>query len=404
MRILLLTQWFQPEPAIKGLPFAKALAKKGHVVEVLTGFPNYPGGKLYPGYKLSMFKTEYRDGIRIIRTFLYPSHSNSRIGRFLNYLTFALSAMFLGPIFIKKPDIIYVYHPPVTIMLPATVLKLIYRIPVVIDIQDMWPDTLKATGMVNSQNLINIIGVFCKLFYNLADHIVVLSPGFKNILRNRGVLEDKISVIYNWCDEESILNGGNRFEYYGQKKDKHFKVVYAGNLGKAQALETIIEAAKIINQISSDIKFLLIGDGTQRKHLIDLAKKLKVDNIEFIPFVPLNKIDAYLSEADVLLVHLKNDPLFSITIPSKTQAYMAIGKPIVMAVNGDASNLIKKANAGICIEPQNPEALAEAIMVLSKYDCDELRELGSSARTFYLKELSLDAGVNKFINLFQELI
>lgn len=403
MRILLLTQWFQPEPALKGQPFAEALVKRGHAVQVLTGFPNYPSGRLYPGYKLRAYKTETINGIRIVRTFLYPSHSNNKFGRVLNYLSFALSATFFGLLFLNRPDIIYVYHPPATIMFPAIILKLIYRVPVVLDIQDMWPDTLKSTDIINSHVLLDLIGFACRIFYKLVDRIVVLSPGFRDLLKKRGVPENKVKVIYNWCDEASILDTTKRTELDRRETSQYFRVVYAGNIGKAQALETVIRAAQIIQQKYSAIRITLIGNGTEKNELIALAKELNVNNVEFIPFVLPTKIGRYLSEADALLVHLKKDLLFSITIPSKTQAYMAMGKPIIMAVSGDAADLIKKANAGICIEPQNPKALAEAILSLSKCSRDNLRKIGFSGRDFYLNELSINVGVNRFVELFYEL-
>jgi len=176
-RILFLTQWFYPELSFKGLPFAKELSKLGYEVQVLTGFPNYPGGTVYDGYKIKLFQRETIDGISVFRVPLYPSHDNKLLNRMANYVSFALSASFLGFLGIKRPDVIYVYHPPATIGLPALFLHLLYRVPFIYDIQDLWPDTLSATGMVNNKVIIWFVKKWCQLIYSQATKIVVLSPG-----------------------------------------------------------------------------------------------------------------------------------------------------------------------------------------------------------------------------------
>ena len=204
MKILLLTQWFDPEPTFKGLAFAKELIKQGHEVEVLTGFPNYPQGKLYDGYKLKLFQKENIEGISVLRVPLYASHDNSAFKRVLNYASFAVSATLYGIFLTKKADVIYAYHPPLTVDMAALLIKLFRKTPVVLDIQDMWPDTLKATGMIGNEKLLNIVDSLCKVVYRYADHIVVLSPGFKQLLEKRNVAASKVSVIYNWCDESSL--------------------------------------------------------------------------------------------------------------------------------------------------------------------------------------------------------
>ena len=159
MRILLLTQWFDPEPTFKGLAFAQELKKQGHEVQVLTGFPNYPGGKIYDGYKLKLYQREVVEGISILRVALYPSHDSSVLRRIFNYISFAFMAMFFGIFTIKKIDVIYAYHPPLTVGIAAICIKFFRRIPIVYDIQDMWPDTLKATGMLNNDNILSACGV-----------------------------------------------------------------------------------------------------------------------------------------------------------------------------------------------------------------------------------------------------
>jgi len=204
MRILFITQWFHPEPNFICLPLAKELIKLGHKVQVLTGFPNYPDGKIYDGYRVKLLQRENVDGVSIVRVPLYPSHDISGIGRIANYVSFALSAAAIGPWVVKSADVAYVYHPPAMVYLPAFVIRLLRRIPLVYNIQDLWPDTLLATGMFNNRSGLKLVNTWCKFIYKSTDKIVVISPGFKRMLCNRGVSPDKIEVVYNWCDDTVI--------------------------------------------------------------------------------------------------------------------------------------------------------------------------------------------------------
>ena len=204
LRVLMLTQWFDPEPAFKGLAFAKKLTKLGLEVEVVTGFPNYPFGKIYPGYRIKPVQRELLDGVRITRVALYPSHDRSPIKRILNYVSFAFSSFWYCLIFVRKIDVIYAYHPPLTVGIAASFLGLLRRIPVVYDVQDLWPDTLRTTGMMDNDRVISLVGSICDQVYKRVDQIVVLSPGFKSQLIQRGVPESKVTVIYNWANEDVI--------------------------------------------------------------------------------------------------------------------------------------------------------------------------------------------------------
>lgn len=399
MKILLLTQWFDPEPTFKGLAFAKELKRQGHDVEVLTGFPNYPGGKIYDGYKLKLYQREEVDGISILRVALYPNHDSSALKRIFNYISFAFMAMLFGIFATKKADVIYAYHPPLTVGIAAIFIKLFRRIPIVYDIQDMWPDTLKATGMLNNEKLLEIIGSVCKFVYKFVDHIVVLCPGFKKILIQRGVPKEKVTVIYNWCDEASLTQSDPaKLEYQQLMQDK-FNVVFAGNMGKAQALDSILDVAKRITNYS-DIQFILVGAGTEKEHLEKRVATEIISNVVFIPRMPMNEVGGILKLSDLLLVHLKKDPLFEITVPSKTQAYMAMGKPVLMAVSGDAAHLIEKSQSGAIAVSENVESIEQAILHIYHLNDFEKAQMGKNARQFYLEELSLETGVKQFIKIF----
>ncbi|GAB6081144.1 glycosyltransferase family 4 protein [Desulfuromonas carbonis] len=405
MRILILSQLFDPEPTFKGLAFARELTRQGHEVEVLTGFPNYPGGKVYPGYRVKLVQRETVDGISVIRVPLYPSHDGSSIRRILNYLSFAFAAALLGPLLVKPADIVYVYHPPATVALPAIMLKLLRRMPFVYDIQDLWPDTLATTGMLNNSTLLKCVELWCRLIYRMADHLIVLSPGFKKRLQERGVPAGKISVIYNWCDESQITTMA-RVEAAGREPAMvgRFNVVFAGTMGKAQALDAVLEAADLVGAKNSHVQFVFIGGGIEVDRLKRRAESMSLTNVVFLPRRPMSEIGSALSMADALLVHLKDDPLFEITLPSKTQAYLAVGRPIIMAVRGDAVDLVEAAGAGICCTPENAQSIAEAIGNLVAMHEDVREEMGRKGADFYRQELALTAGVQRFEQIFQTII
>lgn len=401
MKILLLTQWFDPEPTFKGLLFAQALRDEGHEVEVLTGFPNYPGGKVYEGYKIRAYQKDIVDGITIHRAPLYPSHDGSAMKRVFNYLSFAISTFFIGLIKTREIDVIYSYHPPLTTSLSAFLLGLCKRVPFVIDVQDLWPDTLLATGMLKNKKALFVVGKVCDFIYKRAAKIVVLSPGFKSRIESRGVPQDKIEIIYNWCNEPAL----NDFEESSVKlpDNGNLNLVFAGNLGFAQGLPTIVAAAEILQKNDIKVNVILLGDGVARSKAIEDSETKLLKNIYFLPRVPMKEVGGILAKADMLLVHLTSNELFEITIPSRTQASLAMAKPIIMGVSGDAAELINQSKSGVTCKPDNPNSLAEAITKLSLLPTLQRVQMGINGRDFYYKKLSLKIGVAKFIRIFKDI-
>lgn len=403
MRILILTQWFDPEPTFKGMLFARKLAEAGHQVEVVTGFPNYPGGKLYRGFRQRWFPSEVIEGVRIVRCPLYLSHDSSALRRLLNYFSFAFSATLYGLFGATKADILYVYHPPMTVGLAGALIGLFRRIPFVYDVQDLWPDTLRATGMINNARALSIVGTVCNWIYKRAAHVVVLSPGFRCLLGERGVPDAKMSIIYNWCDEQALQNPVVGSADLGFMDDR-FNVVFAGNIGRAQALGGVLKAAQLVGERNNQVQFVFVGGGLEVTAMKALAQELALTNVRFVPQMPMSEVGAVLGRADALLVHLRKDPLFSITIPSKTQAYMGVGKPIIMAVEGDAAGLVTRAQAGVIATPEDAESIAGAVLSLAGMPEAQRIELGNNAKSFYSKELSLASGVARFIAVFEAVL
>jgi len=402
VRVLLLTQWFDPEPTFKGLVFARELVRQGFEVEVLTGFPNYPGGKVYHGYNIKLLQREVLDGVQVTRVALYPNHGQSAIKRVFNYLSFAASSLVYGLFMAKRADVIYAYHPPLTVGITASLIRLFRRIPVVYDIQDMWPDTLRATGMINNQRALNVVEAVCQWVYRRVDHIVVLSPGFKRLLTQRGVSAAKVEVIYNWADEASLAAPLGHLPLDFPDADQ-FRIVFAGNMGKAQALDAVLDAAALLQARASRVCFVLLGGGVEVTRLKVRATELELNNVVFLPPVPMAEVGTLLQAADALLVHLRKDPLFEITIPSKTQAYMAVGKPLLMAVDGDSADLVIQSGGGVVAESENAEALAAAAQGLATLAPEQLNLMGQNAKRYYQEHLALMVGVARFGAIFNNL-
>lgn len=400
MRILILTQFFEPEPTFKGLAFARELVAQGHEVRVLTGYPNYPGGKVYTGYSIRGVKREVMEGIPITRVPLYPSHSHSKIGRILNYVSFGAASMVVGCLMRWRPDVLYVYHPPATTGIAGAIISAVRRIPFVLEIQDLWPDSLRATGMISNNRVLKLVGKCMRWVYRRSSGIIGQSPGFMKHLANAGVPEVKRHLIYNWCNE-TALNARSKAgwnppaEFTGR-----FTIGFAGNLGKAQGLDALLDAAALIQQKHPDILLFFVGNGMETERLKQRAAEMKLANTLFLPVMPMHEIGGVLEVADALLVHLRRDPLFEITVPGKTQAYMFAGKPIIMGVAGDAANLITRAQCGIIAIPDDAVSLASAMINMYLLTPADRVAMGERGRVFYQQSLSLHAGTVKTIAAF----
>ncbi len=399
MRILLLTQFCYPEPEMRGLTLAKALKEKGNDVQILTGFPNYPGGKVYDGYKIKLFQREVIDGIEILRVPLYPDHGQSSIKRILNYISFAISASIIGLFKVKKADVMYVWHPPATIAIPALMIQWFRRIPAVYDVQDIWPDTLEVVGMLRNKFLLKLVSIYSWFTYKWIRAFVVQSPCYKSELIKRGVREDKIDLVHNWSHEidepeESVEHFKEKFGF------EKFTVLFAGNMGKAQALDKVFMAAQLLKD-EPNVEFVFIGGGVEVTHLKELKTELKLSNVRIMDPVPSQQVGGILKGADALMVHLIKKPLFKLVIPSKTQAYMRTGKPILMGVEGCAAEIVEEAKAGVTCEPENPQDIADNVMKLYHTSEAERAQMGENGKQFYKKNLAMDVGVEKMLTVFK---
>jgi glycosyltransferase involved in cell wall biosynthesis len=396
MRIVYLTQWFDPEPGvIKGPRFVHALQAGGHEVTVVTGFPNYPLGRLYPGYRMRPITRETIDGVSVVRLPLYPSHDGSSLHRALTFLSFFLSALAYCLMRRARYDLAYVYHPPITVGLAAALAGLVRRLPFVLDIQDLWPDTVAATGMGGGRWIARLLGPACRLVYRRAAAIVVQSEGMRQTLIARGVPPEKITVVHNWADLDPLPGP------MACPPPEGLTIVYGGNLGRAQALATVVDAAALIERRRRDIRILLYGAGIDAAMLRDRARRAGVTILEFRERIPRHEIAHVFARADALLHHLAADPLFEITIPSKTQVYLAMGRPIIAGIAGEAAALLRQSGAALVVPPMDSAALARAICQLAALPHAEREAMGQAGRRFYHRTLSFERGLARTLALIE---
>jgi glycosyltransferase involved in cell wall biosynthesis len=255
---------------------------------------------------------------------------------------------------------------------------------------------------MGNRRIVAALERWCRLVYGQVDRIVVLSPGFRQTLVERGVAAEKIDVIYNWADEAGLrCSSPNENLATELGMSGRFNVVFAGTMGLVQKLDAALEAARICAASVPDAQFVFVGGGVDKARLQQRARELQLPNVRFLPRQPMDSVGAILSLADVLLVHLQDDPLFRITIPSKIQAYMAVGRPILTAIGGDAADLVEQSGAGLTCPPENPLALAEAVKRLRAMDRAARQRMGAQGQEFYDKHLSLRVGVEKFEKVFQ---
>lgn len=395
MKIAFVTQWYDPEVGSAAIPGAivRALRARGHDVEVVTGFPNYPTGQLYEGYRVKPYRREVLRGVTVHRVPLYASHDGSAVRRILNFLTFMVSASTLGAFLARRADAVLVYSTPGTVGAAGWVLRRVFRTPFVLYVQDVWPDTVTATGMMPGR-LVRpsewILHRFCNGIYRSAAHIAVISPGMKDLLVERGVPADAITVVHNWIDEDVFHPAPRR-----PRRAEGLEVMYAGNFGDVQGLDTAVRAlAKA--RASVDVTLRMIGSGVAEESLRRLAVELGVsDHVRFEGSRTLAEMAGVLADADVQLVCLKDDPLFHLTMPSKIQAILASGRPLITSAPGDAARLTDESGAGWSAPAGDVDALSDLFVRASALTQAELDVLGAAGRRFYETRLGASVGASE---------
>lgn len=395
MNVLILSQYYPPEPDPKIHGLGLDLARRGHCVRVITGFPNYPHGRLYPGWRLKPWMRAPLDGLDVWRLPLYPDHSRSRLRRSLNYLSFAASASLGGPVLARGADVMWVYSSPLTIGIPAWWTGLWRRIPFVFNIHDMWPETIIATEMLEEGRIADWLEALGRFIYKRAAAITVISPGFKRLLIEKGVPKEKVHFLPNWA-EEKVYRPLPRDEALAREFgfSDRFNIVFGGTMGPAQALDTVLEAAARLRDFPA-IQFVLIGGGVEETRLRQKAASMNLPNVAFIGWQPEEMMPRFFALADVLLLHLRRDPLFEITIPGKTFVYLACGRPILCAVAGDTAEIVREAGAGLLCPPEDAGAMARTVRTFYAMPEAEKRALAERGRRAHLARYSRAVQVNR---------
>ncbi len=403
MHILYITQHFPPETGAaqgRAHEMARNLVNLGNQVTVLTGFPNYPDGIIPDEYKGKLYQQEEIDGINVVRTFLIPDTKSSKIIRILNYFSFMLSAI-IGGLFIKKVDIVYASTPPLPVGVVGYVLSKVYNSKFALEIRDLWVDNAIELGQLKNKFAIKMVRNLESFLNREADKIIVVTEGFKKHLWKKGIKSDKIEVITNGFDEE-VFKPGLRDNWVRKKynlKEK-FVIMYAGNMGTAQGLDFIIETA-IKTRDHKNILYYLIGAGVKKESLMATVEERKLENVRFMDNQPKEVIGDFLAAADVLLISLKDLPIFEITIPSKVFDYMAMGRPILIGVSGEARRIVEEAKAGLYFTPGKAEEFKEAVFKL--YHRPELRkEMGGKAREYAVENFSRQQLARKLNDILQK--
>jgi glycosyltransferase involved in cell wall biosynthesis len=394
MRLGVISQCYDPEQGSAAVAGAicRSLVALGHHVHVLTGFPNYPTGKIYPGYRVRPYLYEHRSGVHVHRVPLVPGHDRSPVRRAMTYLSFAATASAKLAI-LRSVDAWLVISSPATAAMPAMVARSLFRRPYVLLIQDLWPQTVVESGFVRSGRMLSAITrclhAFCDASYRRASAVAVTAQGMAPVLRGRGVHDDKLAVVPNWVDE-TVFRPVPRDEALARQLGLHgFVVMYAGSLGDLQGLETAIEAVRRLPDLT-DLRLVFVGSGVAEQRL--RAAAAGAGNVVFLGPQPLDRMASLMALSDVQLVSLKDLPLFRSTLPSKVQATLASGRPIVGSVAGDAAQVIDSSGAGIAVAPDDPAALAVAIRRLHALDVDTREAMGRAGRQFYLANLGAQVG------------
>lgn len=381
MNVLVFSQYFWPENfRINDL----VQSLREHVgVAVLTGQPNYPQGKVFPGYGAWGCQTEQWEGIAVHRVPLAPRGRGGALGLVKNYLSFIVSAAVLAPFKLRgKPlDIVFVYAPsPLLQAIPAILLCWIKGAKLVIWVQDLWPESLEATGFVRDRRALAVLRSVVRWIYRRADLILVQSEAF---VAPVAALADAAKIRYYPNSADDVFSdSGGAAPCAVAGLEEGFSVVFAGNLGTAQAVETIIDAAALLAHLPS-IRLVLVGSGSRAAWLRDEIAARGLRNVELAGQHPLAAMPAIMRRAGALLVTLKDEAIFYHTVPSKVQAYLAAGRPIIACLNGEGARIIAQAGAGVCCRAEDAHALAQAIAALAALPAAQRQQMGDNGRRYF---------------------
>ena len=409
MKILYVSQYFPPEmgaPAARADELSKHWAKAGHEVTVLTGFPNHPAGVVPPEYRsrlMRMVCRERRGGVKITRTWLLPFPNRKAYERILNYSSFCISAATTG-LFLERPDVIIGSSPQLLVALSAWWLARRKRVPFVFEVRDLWPESLVGVGMDDGSSALHrILGKIAGFLYGHADRVVVVTPAFENYLVEHWRMpREKIAIVENGVETQLFAPEDGSGIRKHLEAEGRFVAAYIGTMGMAHGLETVIAAAERLQQTNPEIVFMLLGEGAEKARIVALARERGLKNLRFVDQQPREKIPSYIAATDVCLVPLKKSEVFKTVIPTKMLEFMSCARPVILGVDGQARAILEEAGGGMAIEPENPDALANAISGLSK-NRELAKELGRQGREYILRKFSRSRTAEKYIRELERL-
>lgn len=400
MKILIVTQYYFPEN-FKSNDLSFELQRRGHDVTVLTGLPNYPEGKIYDGYGIFKNRKQKINGVKIIRSLLLPRGNGGGIRLFLNYFSFAFFASIRAfyRSFSHKYDAIIVHEPsPITQYYPAFLLNKLQKTPVYFWVMDLWPESLEIAGGVKNKIVLGLFRRMVVQFYKNSEKILITSKGFAKSILEKGDFKNKLIYFPNWA-EDAISAGDTNFPI--PELPKGFKVMFAGNVGEAQDLEAIMNAALILRD-QSEIKFIIVGDGRKMPFVQEFISKNKLEkSVITVGRYPVEAMASFFAEADVMLVSLKDDKIFNLTVPAKMQAYMSASKPIIAMLNGEGAEIINNSGSGFSVPAGDSKLLSETIISMSNLNKGILENMGIKSRVFFHQNFQMSSCIDnleKIIN------
>jgi colanic acid biosynthesis glycosyl transferase WcaI len=408
VKILYVSQYFPPEmgaPAARVAELSHHWARMGHDVTVLTGFPNHPTGIVPEDWRSRLRRLRYTetvDGVRVVRTWLWPLPNRKAHERIRNYASFCVSAGITG-LALHKPDVIIATSPQLLCALSGWWLAWWKRVPFVFEVRDLWPESLAAVGAGSEGSLLHrTLGAIAGFLYRRADRIVVVAPAFKDhLIRYWNVPAAKISVVENGVETDLFRLDPVAMEVRKRLKlEDRFLICYIGTMGNAHGLETLIGAAEELHTALPSAIFLLIGEGAEKERIVQLAAARGLTNIQFLGQQPRERIPAYVSAADVCLVMLKKTELFKTVIPTKLLEYMACERPVMVAVDGQARQIVEEAGAGVFVEPENSKALVKAVLDLAE-DPEHRRQMGASGRQYIVNRFSREKTARDYLTVLE---
>lgn len=405
MKILIASQHFYPEH-FRINEIAESLISRSLQVDVLTGKPNYPEGIIYQPYKASGIQIEKWKELNIFRIPIIPRGAGGAFKLSLNYLSYVLSGIFISPYILwgRKYDIIFCYATsPFLQVIPALLLAKLKKAKLVINVQDLWPQSLVATGYVKNKLALSLIGQIVKFLYKNSDLLLLQSKSFESHIRDLAPLAN-MSYWPNSVDSQFINPDRNySCPVIQEFSSKNFKIVFFGNVGEAQSVSTIIDLASTLRDISS-IEILIVGKGSRWNWLDSQINKRALNNIKLLGHYPVQAMPHLMRQASVLLVTLLDRDIFSSTIPNKIQAYLACGRPILAAINGEGAKVIDEADAGIAVPAEDVNQLAKAAIRLSMMSEDELTLMGRNGQAYFINNFDHEQLVSDLIIHFNKLI